>query len=208
MATFTGGSSLRARLYDGICGWEERRGLLEWRRVLVGDLDGEVVEVGAGTGKNFAHYPAGARVIASDYDPVMLERARVRAAEATAEIEVMVADAMSLPYRDGSVDTLVIGLMLCSVPDPRAVLSEARRVLTPTGSLRFMEHVRDEDGSIRARVQDAINPAWRFVAGGCNANRRTLDTVESCGFEVVNLYRFKLGLPHLAPHVLAEAVVR
>ncbi|MGH2746325.1 MAG: class I SAM-dependent methyltransferase [Actinomycetota bacterium] len=207
-STFTRGISLHARIYDVVCGWEERRGLLAWRKVLVGDLLGDVVEIGAGTGRNFRHYPKDARVIASDYDPVMLERAVERADRAEASVSLLLADAMALPFRDDSVETLVIGLVLCSVPDPVRVVDEAKRVLRPGGRMRFLEHVRDEDGSLRARVQDAVNPAWRAVSGGCNANRRTLDTVTAAGFEVREVSRFKLGLPHIAPHVCAEAVLR
>jgi SAM-dependent methyltransferase len=117
----------------------------------------------------------------------------------------LVADAMRLPVPDARVDAVVIGLALCSIPRPELALEEVRRVLRPDGVLRFVEHVRDEEGTRRARVQDAINPAWRFVSGGCNCNRRTEQLVMDGGFRIAEIDRFKLGMPHVAPHVLAEA---
>jgi ubiquinone/menaquinone biosynthesis C-methylase UbiE len=207
-SSFTRGLALHARIYDVVCGWEERHGLLEWRKTLVGDLTGDVVEIGAGTGLNLPHYPAGARVVASDYDPVMLSRAVPRARSAPADVTLLVADAMVLPFAEGSADMVVIGFMLCSVPDPDRALAEVRRVLKPGGRLRFAEHVRARDGTVLARVQDVINPVWRVVSGGCNANRRTLDRARAAGFEVDRLHEFELGLPHIKPHVFVEASLR
>jgi ubiquinone/menaquinone biosynthesis C-methylase UbiE len=206
-STFTRGFTLHARMYDAICGWEERRGLLEWRRVLVGSVTGDVLEVATGTGRNLSHYPSEARVFASEFDPVMLERAIPRAKEAQADVQLLLADGMKLPVADSSVDWVVIGLALCSIPDPAAAVVEAGRVLKPGGRLRFVEHVRDEDGTRRAKVQDFINPAWRTISGGCNCNRRSLELVRSQGFAIQEEQHFELGLPHIAPHVLAEATL-
>jgi ubiquinone/menaquinone biosynthesis C-methylase UbiE len=183
-------------------------GLRAWRDALVGDLSGEVIEIGAGTGLNFAHYPTGAHVFASDVDPLMLAGAIPRAKEALAAVEPLVGDAMRLPFASRSADVVVIGLMLCSVPDPSAALGEARRILRPGGRVRFMEHIRAANGTVRGRIQDAINPAWRVVSGGCNANRRSVEAVAGSGFDIVQLYEFSLGLPYLRPLVVGEAVLR
>jgi ubiquinone/menaquinone biosynthesis C-methylase UbiE len=179
--------------------------LLDLRRELVGDLAGRVVELGAGTGLNLPHYPRGAEVLASDLDPVMLRRAVPRARAAAADVTLFVADAQRLPLADESVDTLVCGLLLCSVPDPDAAVQEFRRVLKPDGRLRVVEHVRDEEGSRRAKIQDLVNPAWRFFSGGCNCNRRTAERIEGADFTIAELERSKVGWTHLAPHVLLEA---
>ncbi|MDQ3985650.1 MAG: class I SAM-dependent methyltransferase [Actinomycetota bacterium] len=197
---------LHARLYDAICGWEEKRGLLEWRRQLVSDVEGEVLEIAAGTGLNLRHYSKRARVFASEFDPVMLARAVERARQSIARVCLLVADAMRLPVPDESVDVVVIGLALCSIPDPAAALTEARRVLRPHGKLRFIEHVRADEGTFEGRAQDAFNPVWRVISGGCNCNRRSEQTVRSTGFDIVEIHRFRMGLPLLAPHVMAEAV--
>ena len=208
-STFTGGSAFRARLYDRICVLEEKRGLLGWRRQLVGGLSGDVIELGAGTGLNLAHYPADARVFASDRDPVMLERAIDRGRDAAADVSLFVADAQGrIPLSDHSVSLVVSGLVMCSIPKPAVALEEIARILRPGGTFRFMEHVRAAEGSFRGKFQDAVNPLWRRISGGCNCNRRTVSVVEGAGFEVRSLQPFKLGPSHVAPHVLVEAVLR
>lgn len=206
--TFSRGGALRGLVYDAVCTAVNGRGLTEWRRTLVHGLAGDVVEVGGGTGLNLAHYGSGARVVASDADPVMLARARRRSGAAPASVQLLVADAQALPLRDDSADAIVLGLMLCSVPDPALVLREVRRVLRPERVVRFMEHVRAPDDTLRARLQDAVNPAWRTVSGGCNANRRSVEAIEAAGFEVRWTHEVSLGLPHLRPIVVGEAMVR
>ncbi len=207
-STFTRGYSFHAKLYDAICGWEERRGLLEWRHKLVGDVEGDVLEIGAGTGRNLPYYPAGARVFASEFDPVMFNAAAPRARAAQATILPLLADGMRLPFAQDSFDVVVIGLALCSIPNPVAAMAGVRRVLKPEGHFRFLEHVRDAPGSKRARMQDRVNPLWRAVSGGCNCNRRSADLVANSGFVIENLHEFAFGLPHIAPHVLGEARLR
>ena len=204
-STFTRGNPLHARVYDFICGWEERHGLLEWRVQLVKGISGEVLEIGTGTGRNLRHYSKDARVYASEFDPVMLAAAAARAERSAADVDLLLGDAMRLPVKDASVDWVVIGLALCSIPRPERALREVKRVLRKRGQLRFVEHVRDDDGTRRARIQDAINPAWRFISGGCNCNRRTEDLVKEEGFDVTEIHRFKLGMAHVAPHVMGTA---
>jgi ubiquinone/menaquinone biosynthesis C-methylase UbiE len=204
-STFTNDRPARAAVFDFLSGVLERRGLLEWRRILVGDLSGDVVEIGCGTGLNFAHYPAGVRLLGSDLDPVMLARAVDRARDATAEISMVIADAMKFPVSDATADAVVMGGVLCCVTDPAAALAEVRRVLKPGGKMRFLEHVRAEAGSVRARFQDAVNPAWKRISGGCNANRDSVSAIRAADFDISYLFDFDLGLPHTRPHVVGEA---
>jgi ubiquinone/menaquinone biosynthesis C-methylase UbiE len=93
------------------------------------------------------------------------------------------AAAEALPFRDGVFDTVVSGLVLCSVTDPARALSEAKRVLRPGGELRALEHVRSTR-PWRGRLQDAIQPAWTWFAGGCHPNRTTEQSVEAAGFVI------------------------
>jgi ubiquinone/menaquinone biosynthesis C-methylase UbiE len=203
-STFTNDRPARAAVFDFLSGILERRGLIEWRRILVGGLSGDVVEIGCGTGLNFAHYPPDVRLLASDLDPVMLARAVARAREARAEASIVVADAMRLPVEDATADAVVMGGVLCCVTDPAAALAEVRRVLKPDGKVRFLEHVRAGD-SVRARFQDAVNPAWKRISGGCNANRDSVAAIRAADFEISYLFPFDLGLPHTRPHVVGEA---
>ena len=204
-STFTRGVPLHARIYDRLCAFQEKRGLLDWRLRLVEGLQGDVLEIGTGTGRNLAHYDSSARVLATEFDPVMFGVAVPRAEAAQAEVKLCLADGTRLPFGENEFDAVVIGLALCSIPDPQLALAEIARVLKPGGRFRFMEHVRGEDGTLLARVQDIINPAWRVISGGCNCNRRTPELVRASGLELEDLRHFRSGPPWNKPHVLGEA---
>ena len=207
-SAFTRGNPLVPKIYDALCGFEERRGLLEWRLRLVGDVSGEVLEIGAGTGRNLAHYPGNATVYATEFDPLMFGASLPRARVARATVVPLIADAQRLPFADESFDAVIVGLALCSIPDAARAVREVRRVLKPEGTFRFLEHVRDDVGTRRARLQDRVNPVWRFVIGGCNCNRRSADLVANSGFQISVLEKFLMGPSWIAPHVLGEAKLR
>jgi len=164
-------------LYDAMCAVYERLGLAGWRRWLVAGARGRVLDLGCGTGRNLPLYPPGARVAGLDPSPAALARAR-RSAPA---VPIVGGRVEALPFRDGAFDTVVSGLVFCSVDDPARGLGEVRRVLAPGGTLRMLEHVR-ATRPWRARCQDWIQPAWTRLAGGCRPNRDTQAAVERGGF--------------------------
>lgn len=171
----------------------EKKFMARHRPHIVGEAEGLVLEVGAGTGASFPYYAKTAEVIATEPDPYMLEHARKRLAELGAEnIELRQAAAEELPFEDESFDTVVSTTVFCSVGDPAKGLAEIRRVLKPGGTYRFIEHVR-ADGGWRARVQDAMVPLWSWLGAGCHPNRRTLETMKAAGFEIAEVQREKLG---------------
>lgn len=166
----------------------------EHRRELVGGVRGRVLEFGAGTGLNFELYPEGARVVAIEPEPTMARRASRRARDARASVWVLRASAEALPFKEGVFDVAVACYVLCTIPDPRRALGEVRRVLAPSGQLRFYEHIRSSHPRW-ARWQDRLTPAWRFIGAGCHPNRETLSTIRGAGFEVDQARRFSLGPP-------------
>jgi ubiquinone/menaquinone biosynthesis C-methylase UbiE len=198
-----------AALYDRMAVSEEKKFLGAVRRDLLRDLTGDVLEIGAGTGMNFQHYPKGARVIATEPDSYMLERARQRLAEASASIDLRQVSAEALPFPDGSFDFVVSTLVLCSVPSPRKVLSEIKRVLKPGGELRLYEHVRYRN-PVGGFAQDAITPLWKWIGAGCHPNRDTERSLRRAGFEVITS---SMEMPHppvppmvfVRPHLRAIA---
>ncbi|HXD98699.1 MAG TPA: class I SAM-dependent methyltransferase [Candidatus Acidoferrum sp.] len=179
-------------LYDAICAFVEWRGLGRWRQWVAGGARGRTLDLGCGTGRNLPLF-TGASAVGLDPSFESLRRARRRAAGTP----LVQGSAEALPFRDGTFDTVVSGLVLCSVPDPARGLAEVRRVLRSDGVLRALEHVRSTV-PWRARVQDAIQPAWTRFAGGCHPNRHTERSVEAAGFAIdaegrraqVNLRRF------------------
>jgi SAM-dependent methyltransferase len=166
-------------LYDLSVALLERLGLGAWRGWVAGGARGLTLDLGSGTGRNLPLLPAGARAVALDPHRDALARARRRAPG----VPAVVARAEALPFREGSFDTVVSGLVLCSVDDPDAALAEIRRVLRPGGTLRLLEHVRQ--AGLKGALQDLVQPAWTKVSGGCRPNRETEAAVTRAGFEVV-----------------------
>jgi SAM-dependent methyltransferase len=185
------GHPVFAVLYRWLGALGDRTGFAERRRRLLAAAEGTVVEIGAGTGLNFRHYPAGVEVLATEPDPHML-RAALRAARgATARLTVRQAPAESLPLPDASVDTVVSTLVLCSVPDQAAALAEANRVLRPGGRLVLVEHVRAADPAV-ARRQDRREGFHVRFAGSCHPNRDTLGAVAAAGFDTAAVQQVTL----------------
>jgi ubiquinone/menaquinone biosynthesis C-methylase UbiE len=177
------------------------------RRRLLAGLTGRVLEVGAGNGLNFPHYPATVtEVLAIEPEPYLRRLALAAAQQAPVPIRVVDGTAEALPAPDATVEAVVASLVLCTVADLDQALAEVGRVLRPGGALRFYEHVRATDPRL-ARWQDRLEGPWGWLAGGCHPNRDTVAAITVAGLRVVQLDRFDLkAMPPLArPHVLGVA---
>jgi ubiquinone/menaquinone biosynthesis C-methylase UbiE len=187
----------------------DEKGAAEHRAELLAGASGRVIEVGAGTGSNFRHYPKSvARVVAVEPEPYLRGKAEESTAEAAVAIDVVDGLADRLPAPDGSFDVAVASLVLCSVPDQAAALSEIRRVLRPGGELRFYEHVAADAPGL-ARLQNSVAWIWPRLGGGCRPNRDTVAAIEDAGFAVERCKRFSfrpspLDAP-VSPHVIGVA---
>lgn len=171
-------------LYDGALAPLEKMALKEIRRKLLAQSEGKVLEIGAGTGLNFSHYPAGLEVTATDPDPDMLVRAKLRKDQSSVLKEVSLANAESLPFADESFDTVVATLVFCSIPNPLRAFQEVSRVLKPGGKVLLLEHVR-KSGMLVGGLQDILTPLWKHIAGGCHLNRTHENSFRETGFDVV-----------------------
>ncbi len=185
------GRRVPPRLYDGFVGALDRLGLGRLRDDLSRGLRGDVLEIGTGTGRQLAHHPPDARVTATDPDAASLALAARRAPA----VRTVVAAAEALPFDDASFDWVVCALVLCTVGDPAAALTEMRRVLRPGGRLRVLEHVRSPRPAL-ARAEELAGPLWSAIAGGCRLDRPTRETVVAAGFAPVEVR------PHLGGNVI------
>jgi len=156
---------------------------------------GEVLEIAVGTARNLDHYPDGTKLTGIELSPEMAELGRRRADEVGQEIDIRVGDAESLEFGDESFDTVVCTFSLCTIPDARAAVGEAMRVLRPGGRFVLAEHVRSPNPVVRA-IQRILDPlAHRF--GGDNLLREPLGPLGEAGFEVEELERSKAGYVEL-----------
>jgi len=191
-----------AAIYDRQMAMAERRWLGKTREELAGTATGRILEIGAGTGANFAYYKDGANVIATEPDAYMLQRAEKKAAELGKPIEIRQAPAEELPFEADSFDVVIGTLVMCSVRDPKKALSEVRRVLKPGGEFRTYEHVRYAS-RLGAFFQDLVTPAWRWFGAGCHPNRDTLRSIQEAGFDIVKA-EVKNTFPPIPPMICAR----
>lgn len=178
-----------ARAYARLGQSMERAGAAEHRHALLSEISGRVIDLGAGTGASFPHYPhTVTSVVAVEPERHLREIAQRVAGRAATPVEVVDAIAEDLPLPDASFDAAVTFLVLCSVTDQRRSLEELHRVLKPGGELRFFEHVRAVSPGLR-RVQRLVDATvWPRINGGCHTARDTLAAMERVGFELVSSY--------------------
>jgi ubiquinone/menaquinone biosynthesis C-methylase UbiE len=171
----------------------ERGQLGRWRQELLSSARGDVLEVGAGTGANLSRYPAGlTSLVLTEPDDAMRAR-MLRRSDGRARITA--DSALALERADGSIDTVVSTLVLCTVPDLDRALREIRRVLRPDGQLLVLEHVAAEPGTRRRRAQHRLTPLWARCAGGCQLERDTAAAMVAVGFDTSSITEDELPVP-------------
>jgi SAM-dependent methyltransferase len=151
------------------------------------DLEGDIVEIGFGTGHNLPYLPAevsSLRAVEPSQLSVRLAQARISASPVA--VEVVGLDGQCLPLEDDSADAVLCTWSLCTIPDPVAAVLEMRRVLRPGGTLHFVEHGLAPDESVRG-WQRRLNGLQRRIAGGCHLNRDIPAIIENGGLTITHL---------------------
>lgn len=158
-----------------------------YRAAVVPRAAGTVLEIGAGSGLNFAYYGSEVeQLYALDPSTRLLRMAAGRVSRARMPVALLAASGEALPLPDACLDAVVMTFTLCTIPDPAQALHEMRRVLKPGGRLFFAEHGLAPDPAVQ-RWQQRCSPLWRRLAGGCNLDRRIDALIAASGFELREL---------------------
>ena len=181
------GEHVLPRIVDVACGL---KGVEPTRRRVCERLEGDVVEIGFGSGHNVPFYPESVRRVAA-VEPAdagwKLAEKRLRAARVPVERSGL--DGQSLPFADSSYDAALSTWTMCTIPDVAAALSELRRVLKPGGMLHFVEHGLAPDQRVR-RWQHRLEPLQKRMFGGCHLTRSVAGLLTAAGFEITELEEF------------------
>lgn len=196
---------IKPRLQDWMMGFMD-----EMRPATVGQAEGEVLEVGFGTGRNLHLYPSSVKSV-TGLDPMVTEGVpavdeRIARARFPVIRTALPADG-GLPFDAGRFDCVVTTWTLCSIPDSAAALREMRRVLKPGGRYVFIEHGKAESEST-ARWQDRLDPLWARITDGCHINRAVDRIVAGAGFELTSLDRFRGKGPGLLAQMYRGTATR
>ena len=201
-----------AAIYDRFMSGMERACGDAWRGALLGDLRGDVLEIGAGTGVNLDHYRDVTRLVVAEPERNMRKKLDVKLAQMgqrpAKSLEVVAWDTQRLPCADASFDAVVSTLVLCSVENPQQSLAEIKRVLRPGGQLVFWEHVI-ADKPNRLKWQKRVEPVWKRVFGNCHLCRDTAGAIERAGFTFTTIEResARKALPVVRPTIRGAATV-
>jgi SAM-dependent methyltransferase len=199
-----------AAVYDRLMAASEAKGLSDRRRTLLAAARGRVLEIGAGTGLNLAHYPSEtvSSVVLLEPDSAMRRRllARIGSGISPVPFEVHEAGIDEATFDDGSFDTVVATLALCSVPDQQRAVAAVRRWLAPDGRLLFLEHVRAT--GLAGRLQRAAGPLWRHLAAGCHLDRDTLGVLRQADLAVTDCERFAMPASSILMGSCVQGVAR
>ena len=208
MAEREGGTGLRKRLFAALLERVSRVHeplVADRKRALLGELRGQVLEIGPGTGVNLAYLRPGVRWVGIEPNAYLRRRLLAAAAERGVDAEVRAGTAERLAAADASVDAVISTLVLCSVPDQAAALREIRRVLRPGGRFVFVEHVAAPPGTWLRWTQEVATPLWSALADGCHPARDTAAAIERAGFARVEIERFSVPAALSSPHIAGVA---
>ncbi len=171
------------------------------RAELLKDIQGDVLEIGFGTGLNLAHYPAGLDLTTVDVNPGVHRLAEKRMHNSTVRVQHLVLNGEQLPMADACFDAVVSTWTLCSIAEVDKALREVRRVLKPEGRFYFVEHGLSPDPQI-AKWQHRLTPVQKCIADGCHLDRNILALIQEAGFEILQSRNFLAeGIPAVGSYM-------
>ncbi|NHM33910.1 class I SAM-dependent methyltransferase [Neobacillus terrae] len=163
------------------------------RKNLLDKANGDVLEIGAGTGVNFPLYKNAEKVIAIEPSEYMIEESKRKLEKATVPIQIIPASAEQLPFEDKSFDTVVATLVFCTIPDVDTAIEEMKRVCKPSGRILLFEHVK-MDNPMLGKLQVKLTPVWKKICDGCCLDRNTIESFKRHGLIIENMESYFSGL--------------
>jgi len=173
---------MNGTIYDLIMATGEKFTRGKLRSELLSHAKGKTLEIGAGTGLNFSHFPRAIDYIGIEPDESMRKSALKKEKEFHFHVEM--GDAQSLQFADNSFDTVAATLVFCSIPNPELALKETYRVLKPGGQFLLLEHVK-RPTPVAGWLQDHLTPMWKHLAGNCHLNRDPEEEIKRLGFKML-----------------------
>jgi ubiquinone/menaquinone biosynthesis C-methylase UbiE len=203
-------SFLSAFFYDRCMKATENACLMDWRKNLLRNVDGAVLEIGAGTGASLDLYPHSPTLQISLAEPDKDMRAQLEYKLINTnlgQVSVLSCPSERINSDDEVFDFVFASLVCCSVNDVEASLKEIKRVLKPNGSFIFLEHVAANNGTVRRKWQNRVNPIWRKLAGNCHLNRETEKSIIDAGFYFLELKHesMRKAMPLVRPTIRGVA---
>lgn len=176
------------------------------KQSLLGKLNGNILEIGPGTGVNLAYFPKNINWIGIEPNPFM-HSYLIKEAQKLGfnNIDLRTGTADDLDAEDNSIDAVVSTLVLCSVPNLAITLQQVLRVLKPGGHFLFIEHVAAPEKTVLRKVQSTIRPLWKILGDGCHPDRETWVALENAGFSNLNYEHFRAPVPIVSPHIMGIA---
>ncbi|WP_242694643.1 class I SAM-dependent methyltransferase [Pseudogracilibacillus auburnensis] len=153
-----------------------------WRKDLLKNLQGNILEVGVGTGANLSYYPSNVHVTGIDFSPKMLMKAYEKIDKAEVKVVLREMDAQDMDFPDNTFDAVVSTYVFCSIPNPVKGFKEIRRVVKPEGKIVMLEHMRSEN-VVAGKILDLMNPLTVRIVGA-NVNRKTIENIEKAGLRI------------------------
>ena len=180
-------------ILPGLCNAALDRPLVAaYRREVLADASGDVLEIGLGTGLNLPCYPDRVRrLTAIDPNPGMHRRAQALVEQSGFEVDKRIAGGEALPFDAGRFDCVVSTFTLCSIPEVDRAMAEIYRVLKPGGRFLVLEHGLSPDPKV-GRWQHRLNGPQRLVGGNCHLNRDIRRLVARQPFQSLELEEFYL----------------
>ena len=203
-------SFLSAFFYDKCMKASEEACLMDWRKDLLKNVDGEILEIGAGTGASLELYPNSPTLQISFAEPDKDMRNQLRDKLKNTnlgQVSVLSWPSEKLDCDDEIFDFVFASLVCCSVNNVEASLKEIKRVLKPNGRFIFLEHVAAGNGTSRRKWQNRLNPIWRKLAGNCHLNRETEKYINDAGFTLLDVKHesMRKAMPLVRPTIRGVA---